>query len=193
MCIYHAQDSLRPGVSVFLSDVETDPWSEGTLANMSTKCTRVLVTRGDQGADEYVQGQRVHHAAYHVCVFQMCCLLCVCSLLIQQHEFCHLIPQVANAVDTNGAGDTFAMAYVVASGWGAASPAAHANWAGSRAVLQPQECKPTCTGRQIRHVYGGWLRSSVWAAWYRVSGWCTTLAQLVVGRRRGLGHHAALH
>ncbi len=168
-------------MSVFLSDVETDPWSDGTLVNMSRTCTRVLVTRGEQGADEYVQGRRVHHAAYNVreggCVSEQ-------DVYFAPHN--HTTTQVGNAVDTNGAGDTFAMAYVVASGWGAASPAAHANWAGSRAVLQPQACKPTCTGQQIKQVYGGWLRSSVWAAWYRVSGWCTTLAELVAGRRRGV-------
>lgn len=82
-------------------------------------------------------------------------------------------------VDTNGAGDTFAMAYVVAAGWGCPDPAGHANWAGSRAVQQPQECKPQCTGRSIGKVYGGWLRSTVWAALYRIDGWRAALVSLV--------------
>lgn len=48
------------------------------------------------------------------------------------------------AVDTNGAGDTFATAYMLALARRARSPGATANWVASRAVMQPQACKPQC-------------------------------------------------
>ena len=51
--------------------------------------------------------------------------------------------QVA-AVDTNGAGDTFATAYMLALARRAGSPGAVANWVASRAVMQAQACKPQC-------------------------------------------------
>ncbi len=54
-----------------------------------------------------------------------------------------LLPQVA-AVDTNGAGDTFATAYMLALARHARSPGADANWVASRAVMHPQACKPQC-------------------------------------------------
>lgn len=147
----YTQASLHPGVTVFLSDVETDPWAEGTLANLSRQA-RIIVTRGEQGADEHVEGRRIHHKAH----------------------------KVDAVVDTNGAGDTFAMAYVVAAGWGSADPAGHANWAGSCAVQQPQQCKPQCTGQRIGQVYGGWLRSGLWALVHRVDGWRAALVALVL-------------
>ena len=42
------------------------------------------------------------------------------------------------AVDTNGAGDTFATAYMLALARHARSPGADANWVASRAVMQAQ-------------------------------------------------------
>lgn len=44
------------------------------------------------------------------------------------------------AVDTNGAGDTFATAYMLALALRDPHPGATANWAASRAVLRPQVC-----------------------------------------------------
>jgi hypothetical protein len=52
--------------------------------------------------------------------------------------------QVGKAVDTNGAGDTFATMYMIALMRGMQQPSAVASWAASRAVLQPQSCKPEC-------------------------------------------------
>ena len=51
--------------------------------------------------------------------------------------------QVA-AVDTNGAGDTFATMYMLALARGDRDPGAVASLAASRAVMQPQTCKPDC-------------------------------------------------
>ncbi len=43
----------RRRVSLFLSDVETDPWSEDWLGLVVAAAERVLITRGSQGATEY--------------------------------------------------------------------------------------------------------------------------------------------
>lgn len=53
------------------------------------------------------------------------------------------------AVDTNGAGDTFATVYMLAAMRGDPSPGSTASWAASRAVLQPQTCKPRCAPQLI--------------------------------------------
>lgn len=55
-----------------------------------------------------------------------------------------LAEQVPRAVDTNGAGDTFATVYMIAAMRGDPSPGTTASWAASRAVLQHQTCKPRC-------------------------------------------------
>ena len=55
-----------------------------------------------------------------------------------------------NATDTNGAGDTFATAYMLALSRGSTDPGAVANWAASRAVMLPQSCKPGCITSAIR-------------------------------------------
>jgi hypothetical protein len=47
-------------------------------------------------------------------------------------------------VDSNGAGDTFATLFMLALLRGDPCPAHTASWAASRAVLQPQACKPRC-------------------------------------------------
>jgi len=43
-------------------------------------------------------------------------------------------------VDTNGAGDTFATAYMLALASRSSRPGAVANWAAAQAVSQPQAC-----------------------------------------------------
>ena len=55
-----------------------------------------------------------------------------------------------DAVDTNGAGDTFATAYMLAVASHVRSPGAFASWAASRAVMQPQACKPQCVRDALR-------------------------------------------
>eukprot|EP00878_Enallax_costatus_P020639 GHUV01021825.1.p2 GENE.GHUV01021825.1~~GHUV01021825.1.p2 ORF type:complete len:145 (-),score=16.43 GHUV01021825.1:923-1357(-) len=52
--------------------------------------------------------------------------------------------QIPEAVDTNGAGDTFATTFMLALMRGDKSPGTTASWAASRAVMQPQTCKPRC-------------------------------------------------
>lgn len=52
--------------------------------------------------------------------------------------------QVPKAVDTNGAGDTFATTFMIALMRADRSPGSTAAWAASRAVMQPQTCKPRC-------------------------------------------------
>ena len=54
------------------------------------------------------------------------------------------------AVDTNGAGDTFATAYMIALAGRNSNPGQRASWAASRAVQQPQSCKPQCVTEAIR-------------------------------------------
>lgn len=54
------QEALGPEVYVFLSDVETDVWSNGTVADLSRQSAKWLVTRGEAGADEFSQGLMQH-------------------------------------------------------------------------------------------------------------------------------------
>ena len=54
------------------------------------------------------------------------------------------------AVDTNGAGDTFATAYMIALAARHHNPGQKASWAASRAVQQPQSCKPQCVTEAIQ-------------------------------------------
>ncbi|KAK9805593.1 hypothetical protein WJX72_006726 [[Myrmecia] bisecta] len=114
-------DALGPQTSIFLSDVETDVWPPGTVADLAARSARFLVTRGEKGADEVV-GDTVTH----------------------------LPPEQVVAVDTNGAGDTFATAYMLALTMHSRAPGAAANWAASRAVMQAQACKPHCVTDSIR-------------------------------------------
>lgn len=114
--------ALNPRVSVFLSDVETQPWANGTLQALAAKSARFLVTRGELGADEWsAQG--------------------VVNVPPAKREA---------AVDTNGAGDTFATAYMLALARGHSRPAEMGNWAAGKGVMQPQGCKPACSGEAIR-------------------------------------------
>lgn len=115
-------DSLGPATSLFLSDVETDVWPNGTVEGLARQTARFLVTRGSAGADEHHAGSLSRHAPY----------------------------PVETVVDTNGAGDSFATGYMLALAAGHSSPAAVANWAGGLAVTQPQACKPGCVADAIR-------------------------------------------
>ena len=114
--------SLSPHVLVFLSDVETEVWLAGAIDAVAARCERVLVTRGADGAYEVTAGSGgtsariVHHPA---------------------------VP-LTEAVDTNGAGDSFAAGFMLAAARGHSAPAAAANWAGALAAMQPQACKPGC-------------------------------------------------
>lgn len=65
------------------------------------------------------------------------------------------------AVDTNGAGDTFATAYMLALASHSLQPGAIANWAASRAVQQPQSCKPSCIEASIQQG-SRWARFATW-------------------------------
>jgi len=67
------------------------------------------------------------------------------------------------AADTNGAGDTFATAYMLALAAGARDPGAIANWAAGRAVAMPQACKPGC----VRDAVLAGSRWARWGAWQR--------------------------
>ena len=67
------------------------------------------------------------------------------------------------AADTNGAGDTFATAYMLALAAGARNPGAIANWAAGRAVAMPQACKPGC----VRDAVLAGSRWARWGAWQR--------------------------
>ncbi len=71
------------------------------------------------------------------------------------------ILQVDSVADTNGAGDTFATAYMLAlqSGW--PSPGSFANWAASRAVMMPQDCKPHCV-QQGMHANSTFAQIAKW-------------------------------
>ncbi|KAF6255699.1 hypothetical protein COO60DRAFT_1285696 [Scenedesmus sp. NREL 46B-D3] len=113
-------DGLGARVSLFLSDVETGTWSQQQLAAVAASCGRVVVTLGEKGA--LLLPRRGSSAQ-------------------PQH-----IPvvKVPKAVDTNGAGDTFATSFMIALMRGDADPGRTAAWAASRAVMQPQTCKPRC-------------------------------------------------
>lgn len=106
------QDALSSETSVFLSDVETDVWPKGSTEAIANSAARLLVTRGESGADEFLSSEPtpLHHPPF----------------------------KVEKAVDTNGAGDTFATAFMLSLASGGDNPGVVANWAGAKAVLQPQ-------------------------------------------------------
>ena len=62
------QGALGPQVTVFLSDVETDVWADGTLANLTQQSARWLVTRGELGADEHTAAGMLHLPPHKVCL-----------------------------------------------------------------------------------------------------------------------------
>ena len=44
-------------MSLFLSDVETVTWQPEEVTGVAGRCDRLLVTEGDKGAKQYMQGQ----------------------------------------------------------------------------------------------------------------------------------------
>lgn len=60
------QDALNSEVYVFLSDVETDVWPDGTVGNLTLQSARWLVTRGAEGADEFSHKGMQHLPPYKV-------------------------------------------------------------------------------------------------------------------------------
>lgn len=77
-------DALRPNVSVFLSREEVELWPAGALGHLAARCARVVVTEGARGA-------RILDRAGQRSV--------------------EVVP--AQAVDTTGAGDVFASAFIL--------------------------------------------------------------------------------
>jgi hypothetical protein len=71
---------------IFLSDVETSKWSPANLQTVVSRSDRVVVTRGTAGATIYRDDQRIEVPAYP-----------------------------ADVVDTTGAGDVFATAFILAA------------------------------------------------------------------------------
>lgn len=45
---------------MFLSDVETDPWPAGTVESLAARSARWVITRGEDGAEEFTAAGRVH-------------------------------------------------------------------------------------------------------------------------------------
>lgn len=68
-------------------------------------------------------------------------------------------------LDTNGAGDTFATAYMLSEAAGHSNPISVAHWAGGMAVSQPQACKPACVTSALRTGWATLPPSSTGQAW----------------------------
>jgi pfkB family carbohydrate kinase len=116
--------SVAPNVHLFLSDVETDPWPSQDFEAMVDSVRALIVTRGEKG----VSVHRTHS------------------------DTLHIPARAIKAVDTNGAGDTFATSYMLAVSRHRSVEDAgmQATWAASRVCLQPQECKPACCTLAVR-------------------------------------------
>jgi hypothetical protein len=228
-------------VSLFLSDVETDAWPEGSLGAVANSTARTLVTLGDKGADEYLPGGTPPRRIPPVKVGRWACEegrphrrgdaaagaewlgcpgtdgslepalwrrppppppspppppppahqppLLGCSPPSSPQATPPPPPPQITAVDTNGAGDTFATAYMIAALLGDEDPGATAAWAASRAVLQPQSCKPHCApalipgGRAAAVTAAARLRLSAAALLQRAG---LSAAARTLSRQRGL-------
>lgn len=120
-------DSLTKGTTVFLSDVETDPWTLEAFDGVVEQSRRLVVTRGARGVSAYVDrhGKR-------------------CDV--------HIPAERIKPVDTNGAGDTFATSYMLslARGRSAQQALIEGTWMASRVCLKPQECKPDCCAEAVQ-------------------------------------------
>ena len=120
-------DSLTKGSTVFLSDVETDPWPVESFDGVVEQSRRLVVTRGARGVSAYVDrhGKR-------------------CDV--------HIPAERIKPVDTNGAGDTFATSYMLslARGRSAQQALIEGTWMASRVCLKPQDCKPACCAEAVQ-------------------------------------------
>lgn len=77
-------DAARPNVSVFLSEEEVGLWPSGALGHLAARCARVVVTAGAAGARVITRtGER------------------------------QIAPFEAEVVDSTGAGDVFAAAFIL--------------------------------------------------------------------------------
>jgi sugar/nucleoside kinase (ribokinase family) len=102
--------------------VETDPWPAGTLQSLADKSSRVLVTLGDKGADEYHPTGQTSGAPSQTSGATP-------GTAGAPSQTCRrLQPVKITPVDTNGAGDTFAAVYMIALLRGEADPGAAATW-----------------------------------------------------------------
>ncbi|KAL4452411.1 hypothetical protein ABPG75_008073 [Micractinium tetrahymenae] len=162
------EQALGPSTLVFLSDVETEVWRNGTVEGLAARTRAFLVTRGGEGADEYLGAARRHHPVF----------------------------AVDRVVDTNGAGDTFATAYMLAAAAGHSSPISVAHWAGGLAVSQPQACKPACVTDALRASWRSMPPSSSASSWAAVQRVLLPPARLLAqvlrhGAGAGVGSPAA--
>lgn len=122
--------ALSPNVVVFMSDVETDVWPKGEVDRLARSAAGFVVTRGADGADEHTPASTESRAPAR-----------------------HPPSKVANVVDTNGAGDSFATSWILALAEGHSDPSAVANWAGGAAVSKPQSCKPLCVADALQEMW----------------------------------------
>lgn len=159
-------------------------WRNGTVADLAARTHRFLVTRGADGADEW-RGRHVQRTpVFQVrirassalplrCAALLCSavsevprtLLLACLSPLSCRPTLHA--QVDAVLDTNGAGDTFATAYMLAAAAGHRSPITAAHQAAGLAVSQPQACKPACVTTALR---SGWTccPSHAWAPLQRL-------------------------
>ena len=117
-------DAVTPRATLFLSDVETDPWSDEQFSAVVNRSDALVVTRGAKGVSLYRSGE----------------------------EDTHVPARKVKAVDTNGAGDTFATAHMLSRAQGLSEERAlmRATWMASRVCLRPQTCKPQCCTDAVR-------------------------------------------
>lgn len=129
------------------------------------------------------------------------CWLFVCVVLPAAHVLpcrahsstlpCRL--QVDRVLDTNGAGDTFGTAYMIAAAAGHPDPIAAAHQAAGLAVTQPQACKPACVATALQ---AGWSARPARTAWEPLQRLLAVpparqVAQLLGLATRGPGSRAA--
>lgn len=130
--------SLNNRVTVFLSDVETDVWPPDAVSKVARQSQHLIITRGGAGADQHTP---------------------------HNPEVPKTFPpyEIADVLDTNGAGDSFAMAFMIAAASRHKFPAEYGNYVGAMAVRKPQSCKPDCIGDALRS--GQWPvnRVTFWA------------------------------
>jgi hypothetical protein len=118
-------DTLTTRSALFLSDVETDPWTDEEFAGVVERSRMLVVTRGAKGV----------------------------SLYRQNLPDVHVPAKKIKAVDTNGAGDTFATAFMLSASRSSIEDALmRATWMASRVCLRPQACKPECCTEAVREV-----------------------------------------